>query len=301
MRTLLTGATGFIGAHLLPHLGHPVVLSRPGSQRREALDTGDATVYDWSPTSGAPPLQAFDEVDVVVHLAGESIANGRWTRAKKERIRDSRVLGTQHLVEAMSTLPRPPRLLISASAVGYYGSRGDDILDESSTPGGDFLAEVCVAWEAAASRASEAGIRVVLLRQGIVLGSGGGALASMLPPFRMGLGGTLGSGRQWISWISLDDLIQLILFICRHETIHGVVNATSPNPVTNAEFASALGQRIHRPTLIPVPTSILRLAVGELADALLASQRVVPSIASRAGFEFQHPDIRSALAAAIPE
>ncbi len=294
MRTLITGATGFIGRHLLPHLKRPVVLSRHGSKGRGALNPYDLTAYDWAPDSGPPPLQAFDNVDVVIHLAGESVATGRWTKAKKSRIYTSRVTGTSHLVKAILSLHRPPRLLISASAVGYYGSRGDELLRESSEPGRDFLADLCVAWESAARTAEHAGVRVVVPRIGMVLGPDGGAMAHMLGPFRLGLGGKLGNGAQWMPWIHLDDLVQLLLFLIEHEAIRGPVNATAPNPVTNAQFTAELGSRLHRPTWFSMPAPVLRLVLGEFADIVLASQRVVPEIASRAGFTFQYPDLPTA-------
>ena len=295
MRTLVTGATGFIGRHLLPHLKRPVVLSRPGSKGRGPLNVFDLTAYDWSPSVGPPPAQAFDGVDVVYHLAGEPVVGGRWNRAKKRRIFASRVTGTTHLVKSLAQLARPPRLLISASAVGYYGSCGDAMITESEPPGHDFLADLCVAWEAAATAAAAAGIRVVLPRIAPVLGRDGGALAKMLGPFRWGLGGRLGSGRQWMPWIHIDDLVQLFLFLESHETLSGPVNASAPQPVTNADFTAALGQALHRPTIVPVPKSLLRLVLGEAAQVLLASQRVVPNVASRAGFEFQYRLLDEAL------
>lgn len=301
MRTLVTGGTGFIGRHLLPHLRQPVVLSRYGFQRQDALSTLDLITYDWESSSGPPPEQAFDNVDVVINLAGENISSGRWMREKKRRIYVSRVTGTSHLVRTLAALSRPPRLLISASAVGYYGSQGDKILNESATRGRDFLADVCAAWEVAALAAVEVGIRVVLLRIAPVVGAGGGVLSDMLLPFRWGLGGRLGNGRQWMSWIAIDDLVRLILFLRDHETIHGPVNESAPHPCTNADFTAALGEVLHRPTCFSVPAPMLRLALGSLADVLLASQRVVPEIAMDAGFQFQFSQVRSALFAALPE
>lgn len=299
MRTLVTGATGFVGRNLLPHLKRPVILSRHKSKNRKVLNPFDLTAYDWSPDSGPPPGQAFDNVDVVIHLAGENIASGRWTRSKKQRIRSSRVTGTSNLVRALVKLPKPPRLLISASAIGYYGSRGDEILTESASPGSDFLADVCVAWESAALEAAQAGIRVVLLRTGIVLGPGGGALETICKPFRLGLGGRLGSGTQWMSWIHLQDLVQMILYLREHETIRGAVNAVSPNPCTNEQFTAALGKALHRPTFFAVPAPALRLALGQFANTLLASQRVVPEILSRAGFAFRYAGLDAALAGTL--
>lgn len=301
MRTLVTGGTGFIGRRLLPHLKRPVVLSRFGSKRQGALASLDLTTYDWESRSGPPPDQAFDNVDVVIHLAGENISSGRWTRAKKRRIYASRVTGTSNLVSTLTRLTRPPRLLISASAVGYYGPHGDEVLSESSPRGRDFLADLCVAWESAALAAADVGIRVVLLRAAPVLGPGGGVLAGLLLPFKFGMGGRLGNGRQWMPWIALDDLVRLVLFLRDHETIHGPVNATSPNPCTNAEFTAALGEVLHRPTMLTVPASVLRLALGPIADVLLASQRVIPRIATEAGFQFQYPRVKAALAAALNE
>ncbi len=292
MRTLVTGATGFVGRHLLAHLPQPVALSR---SRRPGSDDTPLTTFVWDPVEGPPPPQSFDGVDTVIHLAGESIADGRWTAAKKQRIEASRVLGTQHLVQGLVAAPRPPRVLVCASAVGYYGSRGDQELDEQAGPGDDFLARVCVQWEAATGPAVEAGIRVVQLRIGVVLGAGGGALAAMAGPFRWGLGGRLGSGRQWMAWISLEDLVQLILFACHNEHLQGPVNATAPAACTNAQFTRALGRTLHRPTLLPVPAPLLRLALGEFANVLLASQRAVPTAALGAGFQFQYPQIDDAL------
>ncbi|MFW6170400.1 MAG: TIGR01777 family oxidoreductase, partial [Planctomycetota bacterium] len=296
MRTLVTGGTGFIGRRLLPHLKRPVVLSRFGSRRQGALASLDLTAYDWDSTSGPPPEQAFDNVDVVIHLAGENIGSGRWTRAKRRKIYASRVTGTSHLVSTLTRLTRAPRLLIAASAIGYYGDHGDEVLNESSPRGHDFLADLCVAWESAALAAADAGIRVVLLRTAPVLGPGGGVLAKMLLPFKFGVGGRLGNGRQWMPWIALDDWVRLVLFLCDRETIHGPVNATSPNPCTNAEFTAALGEVLHRPTWFTVPAPVLRLAVGPLANVLLASQRVIPEIAIDTGFQFQYPYVKAALA-----
>ncbi len=300
MRTLITGATGFIGRHLVPHFKRPIVLSRHGSKRRGALSRYDVTAYDWAPDSGPPPAQSFDNVGVVIHLAGESVADGRWTKSKRKRIFASRVIGTSNLVKAIASLQNPPRLLISASAVGYYGSRGNELLNESAGPGHDFLADVCVAWESAALAAAQAGIRVVLPRIGLVLGPEGGALSKMLLPFKFGLGGRLGDGQQWMPWIHIEDLVQLVLFLVEHETLQGPVNTTSPNPVTNTEFTERLAKLLHRPALLPVPTPLLRLMLGQFADIVLASQRVVPEIATRAGFTFAYPRLDEALSQVLP-
>jgi uncharacterized protein (TIGR01777 family) len=231
-----------------------------------------------------------------VNLAGEPVAQ-RWTAEAKRRIRDSRVDGTRRLVEALGNSRARPPVLVSASATGYYGDRGDEVLTENSGPGSDFLAGTCVEWEAAAQRAERIGIRVVLLRIGIVLGRGG-ALKKMLPAFRAGVGGTLGSGRQWMSWIHIDDLVKLALFTIQHE-MSGPVNAVSPDPVTNAGFTTALSGVLHRPAILPVPKIALRAVYGEMAGIMTSSQRVIPAAARKAGFVFEHDEIGAALSAAV--
>jgi uncharacterized protein len=230
--------------------------------------------------------------DAVVHLAGEPVAQ-RWTQAAQRRILESRVNATRALVAAMRA--HPPNVLVSASGVGYYGSRDDDILTEREPPAADFLSQVCVAWEREALAAEQLGSRVVPLRIGMALGSDGGALPRMRLPFRLGVGGRIGSGHQWISWIHVDDLCDLILFVLHESTLRGVLNATSPHPVTNAEFTGALAQALNRPALFPIPAFVLKLLLGQMAEVLLASQRAVPDAALRAGFQFQHPDIAGAL------
>jgi uncharacterized protein (TIGR01777 family) len=226
-------------------------------------------------------------------LAGEPVAQ-RWTPAARDQILRSRVEGTRVLVAAMRA--QPPQVLISASAVGYYGTRGDEVLIESAPPADDFLGRVAVAWEQEAQAAEPMGVRVARLRIGMVLGPRGGALARMLPPFRLGVGGRLGGGKQWMSWIHIDDLVGLISFLMKESTVRGVFNATSPFPVTNREFTRALAEAVHRPAILPVPEWVLRLMFGEMSQVLLASQRAFPDAAQRAGFIFQHPDIFAALA-----
>jgi uncharacterized protein len=221
--------------------------------------------------------------------------SGRWTRAKKRRMFESRVTGTRHLVTTLSQLACPPRVLISASAVGYYGSRGDELLDETSVPGQGFLAELCTAWESAATTATVLGVRVVLLRTGIALGRDGGALPRMLPPFRWGFGGKLGDGRQWMPWIHVDDLVRAILFLIENTTLAGPVNASSPQPVTNAEFTRSLGRALQRPTWCTLPAPVLHVALGEFAHVLLGSQRAMPYVLARAGFTYQFPELDRAL------
>jgi uncharacterized protein (TIGR01777 family) len=249
-----------------------------------------------SPFSDTEPLESLT---AAIHLSGANVAAHRWTAAYKREIWRSRVESTRTLATALATLNDPPQALLVASATGFYGDRGDEFLDENYGPGSGFLADTCREWEAAAQPAVNAGIRVVHLRFGVVLGAGG-ALAKMLPVFRLGLGGRLGSGRQWMSWISLDDVVAAILFALDTPALSGPLNLTAPNPVTNAEFTRALGRAVHRPAIFPAPAFALRLALGAMAnEALLASARVVPSRLTSAGFQFAHPTINAALAAAL--
>ena len=298
MRALVTGATGFVGRRLVERLDGPVVLSRDAERARKSL-AADVTAHDWDPLAGPPPAEALDGVEAVYHLAGESVAQGRWTAAKKQRIRDSRVLGTRHLAEAIAASSAPPKVLISASAVGYYGSQGDRLIDETAPAGDDFLAEVCRAWEAESQRVREAGVRLVNPRIGVVLGRGGGALAKMLTPFKLCVGGRLGDGRQYMPWIHLDDLVGMILHAAEHDEMSGPMNATAPNPVTNREFTRALARVLGRPAIFPAPKFALKLLFGEFAEALFDSQRVVPRAAEAAGYEFRYPGLEPALRAIL--
>jgi uncharacterized protein (TIGR01777 family) len=296
MQALVTGATGFIGRRLLARLERPVVLSRDAARAEKQFEAFGVRTAPWQPQGGLPPADAFVGVDVVFHLAGDPVAEGRWTAAKRASIRDSRVVGTRNLVAALRALAVKPRVLISGSAVGYYGDRGDEELDEQSPPGNDFLASVCVEWEREAMAAREFGIRVVCLRSGIVLGPGGGALAKMLTPFKMGMGGPLGSGNQYMPWVHIDDLVELMLFAARNENISGPLNGVAPNPVTNREFTKILGRVLGRPTVMPaVPAFVLRTMVGDMGDMLLGSQRVVPRAALDAGFAFRFRELEPAL------
>jgi len=250
----------------------------------------------WEPIRRGTWANDVGPVDAVVHLAGENIAGRRWTHEVKRRIRESRVVGTEQLCRHLATLDPRPKVLVAASAVGYYGNRGDDVLTESAPSGSGFLAEVCRDWEDSCRFAAEAGIRVVNIRIGMVLAAKGDALASLLPLFKLGLGGKLGSGRQWMSWISLDDLIEIILRALTDKTLAGPVNAVAPNPLTNYEFTKALGRILKRPTVFGVPAFALRLAVGEMADALLlASTRVVSHKLDEIGHRYRYPDIQAAL------
>lgn len=299
MRALVTGATGFIGKRLLRRLERPVVLTRKPDAAKKVL--GDVEAVCWEPESGPPALQAFDGVETVFHLAGEPVAEGRWTKEKKDRIRDSRVLGTHNLVTALESLKNLPHTLISASAVGYYGSRGDEILDETSKPGEDYLAEVCQAWEEEALGAGSLGIRVITARIGIVLGKDGGALKKMLMPFKLGLGGRLGTGRHWMPWVHGDDLVGLLLHAAATAEISGAMNAVSPAPVTNSEFTRTLAALLHRPAILPAPEFALRLALGEVTAVVLSSQRVMPRVAEKTGYPFRYPTLEGAIRAALSD
>lgn len=298
MRSLVTGATGFVGKRLLQALELPVVLSRDAEAAKRSLGA-QIQAFAWEPEKSSAPAQAFHGVDTVFHLAGDPVAQGRWTTEKKRRIRDSRVLGTKNLVDTMLALAEKPKVLVSASAVGIYGSRGEEILTERSSGAQGYLADVCREWEEAAARASEAGIRVVSLRIGIVLGPGGGAISRMLPPFRLGVGGPLGNGKQWMPWIHLDDVVGMMLHAAAHPEIHGPMNAAAPGAVTNKEFSKILGSVLSRPAFLPAPAFALRLALGEFADVLLASQRVLPRVAKDTGYNFRYPELEPALRATL--
>jgi uncharacterized protein (TIGR01777 family) len=301
MKALVTGATGFVGPRLLRLLDDPVVVSRDPERARATLGHLAGRIVRWNPSEGPPPPEAFEGVEVVYHLAGESVSAGRWTAAQKARIRDSRVIGTRHLVEGIARAERKPSVLVSASAVGYYGDRGDEELTEAAAPADDFLGRVCVEWEREALAAAGAGVRVVTARTGIVLGAGGGALGKMLTPFRLGAGGPLGNGRQWMPWIHVADLARLYVHAAEHRDpeITGPMNAVAPHPVRNAEFTKALGRAVHRPAFMPAPYLGLRLVFGEFAQVLFASQRVIPKVALETGFVFQYPEIADALRAIL--
>lgn len=296
MRILVSGSTGLIGSALVPALrsaGHDV------SRLVRSESTKEDEIF-WKPSAGQIDGESLAGFDAVVHLAGENIGSGRWSEERKRRIRDSRVEGTRLLSEALAELQTPPGLLVSASAVGFYGDRGDEVLDEDSPPGTGFLADVCREWEAAADAARERGVRVVHTRFGVVLSREGGALAKMLMPFKLGLGGRVGSGKQYWSWVALDDLIGAVQHTIAHEELSGPVNVTAPNPVTNREFTKALGRVLGRPTVFPLPAAVARLALGEMADEmLLASTRAVPKRLSASGYRFQHAELEAALRHAL--
>jgi len=293
MNYLITGATGFIGRKLVSALlssGHRV--DYLGRARSKKLDSRVA-FHCWN-EGELPPLDSVPRHDIVVHLAGEPIAQ-RWTAQAKKRIYDSRIIGTRNLVSAIGELKHKPSILVSASAVGYYGNRGDEILTEQSAPGRGFLAALCTQWEQEARKAQEFGLRVVPVRIAPVLGREGGALPAMLPPFRLGLGGKFGDGRHWMSWAHIDDLVRLLVFAAENNSVLGPLNCASPGPVTNAEFTKVLAAILHRPALWTIPRFALKLAAGELADALFDSLRVMPIETEQAGFRFEYRDLRQAL------
>lgn len=290
MRITITGATGLIGGELRRHLtacGHELrCLSRKAPPQ--------PGWFTWDALSGTPPPESLEDSDAVIHLAGEPVAQ-RWSPEVKRRIRSSREQGTQALVETLSTLSRKPEVLVSASAIGYYGDRADELLSENAHPGSGFLPEVCVEWERAARLAGELGIRVVCVRIGVVLHAHGGALATMLPPVRLGLGGPIAGGQAWLSWIHSEDLVRLFAWALETPAIQGAVNAVSPGAVRNAEFMRVLGATLHRPAVIPVPAFAMRLMYGEMASVILGSQHVVPEVATQSGFQFSWPELAPAL------
>lgn len=296
MHALVTGATGFVGRRLLAKLDKPVVLSRDAARAAKQLEKLNVRAVSWDPMSGPPPAEAFRGIDTVFHLAGDPVAEGRWNEKKKARIRDSRVIGTRNLVAGLRALPTKPKTLITASAVGYYGARGDAELDERAPPGNDFLAEVCLGWEREAAAARELGIRVVPVRIGIVLGEKGGALAKMLTPFKLGIGSPLGNGSQYMPWVHIDDLVELLLFAARELTLNSPLNGVAPHPVTNREFTKTLGCVLGRPTFMPaVPPIVLKLLIGDFGKVLLDSQRAIPQAALAAGFAFRFAELEPAL------
>ncbi|MCL4140640.1 UNVERIFIED_CONTAM: hypothetical protein GTU68_009587 [Idotea baltica] len=296
MKILLTGSSGLVGSALRKDL-----LAK--GQEVDVLVRGSGSSgkrIPWDPAAGVISVDSLEGYDAVVHLGGESIAEGRWTDDKMARIHDSRVDGTTLLAGALAKVTHKPKVLVCASAVGLYGDRGDDILTETSAPGSGFLADVCKAWEESCDPARDAGIRVVNMRIGVVLSNQGGALAKMLLPFKLGVGGKIGNGKQWMSWIELHDLVRAIRHAINTDSIEGGVNAVSPEPVTNKEFTKALGSQLSRPTLIPLPAFGARIALGKMADALLlASTRVKPDVLLKSDFRFENPSINSALRVAL--
>jgi uncharacterized protein len=297
MKILITGSTGFVGTALVNALaesGHTVCrLLRPESEARGGAKNGFDVA--WNPATGELGGAAVG-ADAVVNLAGASIAGGRWTAERKALLKSSRVETTGALVKALAKMKDRPNVLVSASAIGYYGSCGDEELTEESAAGSDFLAGLAREWEAEAMKADALGIRVVCARLGLVLGRNGGALAKMLLPFKLGLGGRLGSGRQWMSWITLDDVVGILRYAIENRVIRSTINVVAPEPVQNTEFTKELAKALHRPALFPAPAFVLRLAMGEMADALLlSSQRVAPQRLKQLGYRFLHAELGSAL------
>lgn len=299
MRILLSGASGLVGSALRDGL------SQPGAEVvslvRRAPVPGES-VLQWDPYVSQPVTEEslLEGFDAAVHLSGENLSEGRWTTARKARFRTSRVAPTQQLARMLARRTARPNVLVCASAIGIYGCRGEEILTEASIPATGFLPQLCLEWEAASAEAEKAGIRVVHLRFGVILSPRGGALAKMLPVFKIGLGGPLGDGKQWMSWISLPDVVRMVQFALGNQHLHGVVNAVAPSPVTNAEFTRTLGHILNRPTILPAPAFVLKLAFGEMADAtILCSARVLPTRLQEAGFRFGHAQLETALRAVL--
>ena len=296
MRILLTGATGFVGRRLC-EIVHgrgdtAVALSRDAEIAKGKVPAIGAA-YSWHPEREPAPVESLAGVDAVMHLAGETVV-GRWTEAKRNAIRDSRVIGTRNLVAGIAKAETKPQIMVSASAIGFYGDRGDEELTEESTPGDDFLADTSIAWEEEARKVEALGVRLARVRIGVVLGPGGGALGAMLTPFKLGLGGPLGSGRQWWSWIHRDDLVGLILHLIDND-LSGTFNGTAPVPSRQKDFAKALGRVLHRPAFIPLPAFQLKILMGGFATELLSSKRVLPQTTLGTGYQFQHPELEVAL------
>lgn len=301
MKVTITGATGLVGRALIAELrrrdgAEVTVLSRDPQRARAELS--DVEAVRWSALDEPAPASALAGRDAVVHLAGEPVAQ-RWSARAKQAIHESRVLGTRNLLAGFAAADPRPGVLVSSSAIGIYGERHEEPLDEEAALGQGFLAETCIAWENEAQRAAELGVRVVNMRTGVVLDARGGALAKMLPPFRMGVGGPVAGGRQYVSWIHLEDLVAMILAAIEQDSWSGPVNATAPDPVTNGELSRALGRALHRPALLPVPAAALHLLYGEMAQIVTTGQRVLPAKALVLGYEFRHPELAEALRSAL--
>lgn len=300
MKVAVTGATGLLGTRLVAALrarGDDVaVLSRNPDRASRALGV---PAVAWDPMAGPPPASAFDGVEAVVHLAGEPVAQ-RWNDQVKEKIRDSRVIGTRNLVAGLREAgDHGPGVLISTSAAGYYGNRGDEPLEESASPGDDFLADVCVGWEREALAATEFDVRVAIVRIGVIIDGAGGALAKMLPPFKLGVGGPVAGGRQYVAWIALDDVVGVFMAALDNEAWTGAFNAAAPTAVTNTELSKALGKALHRPSVMPVPGFALRILYGDMARIVTGGQRMVPARTTEHGYRFKYEDLGEALEAAL--
>ncbi len=298
MRILITGASGLIGTALqksFTEKGYEMLLATRSGPR-----TPDQIQWNMESGFAEGELERLEDLDAVIHLAGENVSGLRWTDDKKKAIRESRINGTHNIVEVLSNLRNKPKVFISGSAIGFYGDRSDDVMTEASTAGDTFLAHVCKEWEAESRRAEDLGIRTVLLRTGIVLSKDGGALSTMLTPFKFGVGGVVGSGKQWMSWVSLDDVVAIVNFALENEHFRGAVNVVSPNPATNEEFTKTLGEVLYRPTFLPLPAFAVNLVFGEMGDALLlASTRVEPKRLKEVGYEFEFTDLKTAIEHAV--
>jgi uncharacterized protein (TIGR01777 family) len=303
MRILISGSTGFLGTAITDALvreGHTFVrLVRPTTAISKSASASSEVVH-WNPSAegfdSAADAAVAEGADALIHLAGASIASGRWNASRKTLLRTSRVDATRNLVAALSRLQRPPRVVVAASAIGYYGNRGDQLLTEPSPPGNDFLSVLCREWEIESSKAAVFGARVVMLRFGIILSTHGGALPRMAMPFKFGAGGTIGSGQQWMSWLTLEEAVNIVRFVLSNATLTGAANAVSPEPLQNKNFTRVLANTLHRPAIFPVPAFALKLLLGEMADALLlSSQRVLPEKLTKSGYVFLQPDLAAAL------
>ncbi|MFB3122405.1 MAG: TIGR01777 family oxidoreductase [Candidatus Binatia bacterium] len=300
MRLVIAGGTGFIGSALcarLIDLGHSLTILARTRSPGPILSNKDWII--WQPGSPGPWEEAIDGVDGVINLAGEPIAR-RWTQSQKERIRKSRVDTTRDLVTAIEKAKARPKFLLNSSAVGYYGPRGDEPVTEDAEPGSDFLSRVCIEWEEEAKKAEAFGVRVIRLRTGVVMGRGGGALAKMVPPFKLFIGGPLGTGKQWMSWIQMEDEIGLMVHLMERPEVMGAINATAPGSVTMKEFCQTLGKVLRRPSWAPVPAFVLRVLMGEMSDMVLTGQRVLPVKAQESGYVFKYPNLSEALQACLP-
>jgi len=298
MKVMVTGATGFIGKELIKKLnrkGHEIVVLTRNSESAKFHIPVHCEIVTWNPCKDSLPPSALKGVDAVINLAGEGIADGRWSPERKRELTQSRVLSVSKLLDAMTYMNNRPQVFLSASAIGFYGDRGDELLDETSSKGKGFLSEVCQSWENEILKAKDLGVRTVALRIGMVLGHDGGALDKMLPPFQLGAGGKLGSGTQWMSWIHINDLVDMMTYVIENPSTVGIYNAVSPNPLRNREFTKILGQVLKRPTLFTIPKFILKIILGELSELLLGSQRVVTKKICDTGFEFKYPQLEKAL------
>ena len=298
MKVMIAGATGFIGKELIKKLnkkGHEIAVLTRNSETAKFHIPVHCELIDWDPKIKSLSPGALKGVDAVINLAGEGIADGRWSPKRKRELMESRVLSTRRLVEAMTYMDEKPRVFLSASAIGFYGDRAEELLHETGSKGQGFLSDICQRWEDEALRANQLGIRTAAYRIGMVLGHDGGALDKILPPFKFGVGGNLGNGSQWMSWVHIKDLADMMVYAIENSNVKGIHNAVSPNPVTNGEFTKTLGKVLKRPTLFPVPKMVLKMALGELSELLLGSQKVSSKKINEAGFEFKYPELETAL------